>query len=294
MTYADLSIITDSASDITPKQASEWGVSVIALKTIFSDGEFRCGLDLTPEGFFEKLIETGEMPSTSQPSPSEFQEAFRKELDKGNEVLVIALSSKLSGTCQSAELARLQFSPEEQARIHVFDSLNVCIGQLTLVYMAVQLRAAGKGTREILTLLEGYRSRIRLVALLDTLEYLKKGGRISPAVAAAGSLLAIKPVIAVEEGEIALVGKARGSKNGRNQIVKSIEKYGGADFAMPLWFGYSGLDDALLRKYLQDNAALYSDYPDETHITGIGATIGSHVGPGAIAVVFFSPEGSAV
>ena len=125
------------------------------------------------------------------------------------------------------------------------------------------------------------------MALLDTLEYLKKGGRISSTVALAGTLLNIKPVIAVEDGEVAILGKARGSKNGGNMLMTQVEKAGGIDFSKPFCLAYTGLSDALLKKYVADSASLYEGKADYLPIHTIGSTIGTHVGPGAIAVAFF-------
>ena len=123
---------------------------------------------------------------------------------------------------------------------------------------------------------------------MDTLEYLKRGGRVSSAAAFAGGLLGIKPVIAIEGGTIAILGKARGSKNGSNMLMQLVEKSGGIDFTQPFALAYSGLDDSMLRKYIADSAALYEGKTDALPVHTIGSTIGTHAGPGAIAVAFFS------
>ena len=127
----------------------------------------------------------------------------------------------------------------------------------------------------------------RLLALLDTLEYLKRGGRISKSVAAIGGLLSIKPVIAVQNGEVCMLGKARGSKNGNNLLVQEIEKTAGVDFTRPYRLGYTGLSDALLQKYVADSRQLWQDHTESLPICTVGGTIGTHVGPGAVAVAFF-------
>lgn len=132
----------------------------------------------------------------------------------------------------------------------------------------------------------------RVLALLDTLEYLKRGGRISKTAALAGNLLSIKPVITIADGEVAVLGKARGSKNGCNMLREEIAKCNGIDFSMPLCLGYTGLEDSLLQKYIEDNTDLWKSYVEELPISSIGSTIGTHTGPGGICVAFFSKTNS--
>ena len=275
-------IITDSASDITQVEAAAWGVQVLPLRTIFGQEEFLDGVTIDHKTFFQKLIESDVLPTTSQLSPFQYEEPFRQAAEAGDEVVCITLSSKLSGCYQSASIAA------EDLPVVLVDSLNVTVGERLLVERAVQLRDQGLSAREIGQQLEAEKSRIRLIALLDTLEYLKKGGRISSAAALAGSLLSIKPVIAVEHGEIAILGKARGSKNGSNMLMTLVEKNGGINFELPYCLAYSGLSDALLRKYIADSQSLYSGRAEHLPVSTIGSTIGTHAGPGAIAVAFFS------
>lgn len=275
-------IITDSASDITQVEAAAWGVQVLPLRTIFGQEESLDGITIDHETFFQKLIESDVLPTTSQLSPFQYEEPFRQAAEAGDEVVCITLSSKLSGCYQSASIAA------EDLPVVLVDSLNVTVGERLLVERAVQLRDQGLSAQEIGQQLETEKSQIRLIALLDTLEYLKKGGRISSAAALAGSLLSIKPVIAVEDGEIAILGKARGSKNGNNMLMTLVEKNGGINFEMPYCLAYSGLSDALLRKYIADSQSLYSGRAEHLPVSTIGSTIGTHAGPGAIAVAFFS------
>ena len=276
-------IITDSASDITQAQAAKLGIEVIPMTTVFGGTEYLDGVTLTNREFFEKLIETDELPHTSQITPFQYEEVFRRATRAGDEAVYIALSSKLSGSCGGAAAAAEEFG----GRVSVVDSENVCIGQQLLVLYAVRLRDQGLDAGAIVQELEARRGGIRVLALLDTLEYLKKGGRISSAAAFAGELLSIKPVVAVENGEVVLIGKARGSKNGNNLLMRFVEKNGGINFDMPYVLAYSGLDDALLQKYIRDSAALYEGRTNELPVCAIGSTIGTHVGPGAVAVAFF-------
>lgn len=276
-----IQIITDSASDITQAEARRWGIQVLPLRTIFNGEEFLDGVTIDNRQFFQKLIESDALPTTSQMTPYEYERAFQAAADAGDEILCVTLSSKLSGCCQSARIAA------DAVPAVVVDSENVCIGQRILVELAVRLRNTGKSARKIGDILEREKKNIRLIALLDTLEYLKKGGRISPAVALAGSLLSIKPVIAIERGEVAILGKARGSKNGNNMLMDLVRKCGGINFEKPYCLAYSGLTDALLQKYIADSASLYAGQTEHLPISTIGSTIGTHVGPGAIAAAFF-------
>ena len=229
------------------------------------------------------------MPSTSAVAPGEWAELIAHAAQDGSEVLVLTLSSKLSATYQSA-LTALELLPAEQAaRVSVFDTLSATVGQQLLVRVACQLRDEGLGAVQIVERLAELRGRVRVLALLDTLEYLKKGGRISSTVALAGKLLSIKPVITVEDGEVRLVGQARGSKNGRNLLVETVEAAGGVDEALPFRLVYSGLSSKTLMKYWQDNAQRFlSCWQDEPPISCIGPVIGTHIGPDALGVAFFT------
>ena len=279
-------IITDSASDISQAEAKARQIEVLPLKTIFGESEYLDGVTLDHVTFYNKLIESDVLPTTSQLSPYDFEEKFRSAVEKGNDVLCITVSSKLSGCYQSANIAAAEFP----GKVTVVDSLNVAIGERNLVELAIQARDVGKSVSEIASLLNEMKQKLRLIALVDTLEYLKKGGRVSSATAMAGSLLGIKPVIAVENGTVAILGKARGSKNGSNMLMTLVETNGGIDFSLPFSLAYSGLDDTLLQKYISDSTALYADKTDQLPIRTIGSTIGTHVGPGAIAVSFFSNQ----
>lgn len=277
-------IITDSASDITQAEAKTMDLTVIPLKTIFGDTEYLDGVTLDHKTFYRKLIESDILPTTSQISPFNYEDRFREAVEQGDEVLCITLSSKLSGCHQSACIAAEEFP----GKVTVVDSLNVAIGERILIQLACRLREEGKSISEISVHLNEQKGKIRLMALLDTLEYLKKGGRVSSAVALAGSLLAIKPVIAVQEGEVAILGKARGSKNGNNLLRNLVEQSGGIHFDLPFALAYTGLEDTLLQTYITDSAGLYEGKTDTLPVYPIGSTIGTHVGPGAIAVAFFA------
>lgn len=276
-------IIIDSASDINKEEAAALGVTLVSMKIRIGEEEFLDGVDLYPAEFYDKLIESDELPKTSQINPFRFEEEFEKVAAAGDEAVVIVISSKLSGTYLSAQTAAEKFA----GKIFVVDSLNACIGERLLCQYALRLIKEGKTAKEIAAKLEEKKGKICVMAMLNTLEYLKKGGRISAAVAFAGGILSIKPVIAVEEGEIKLVGKAMGSKKGNNLLTTLVEKTGGIDFSMPYGVVWSGKDKSTLEKYVTDSAKLWEEHTDDVPAHMIGCTIGTHIGPGAIGVAFF-------
>ncbi len=279
-------IVIDSACDLPKNTADVLGLDFLALRTFIDGQEYLDGITMTGEEFYEKLIESDCTPKTSQVPPADFEGIFEKNVNAGHDVLCITVSSELSGTYQSAMIAAERFGD----KVCVVDSLNVTIGEQLLVLRAVKLRDEGWSAWEIAEILNHEKKRIRLVALLDTLEYLKKGGRISSAAAIAGTLLSIKPVIAVVDGKIEMLGKARGSKNGNNKLMELVKESKGIDFSRPFMLAYSGLSDHTLRKYITDSHELYEGKTDHLPICLIGSTIGTHAGPGALGVAFFENE----
>ncbi len=280
-----LRIVIDSASDITLERAIALGLDFMPLKTIFGDEEYLDGVNLPHHAFYEKLIESGVFPTTSQITPHEFEKKYREIRDAGDTALVITLSSLLSGTYQSANIALEGY----EDCVCLVDSKTVSVGEQNLVMYAVQLRDQGLSAKEIASKLEEKKKKICVLALFDTLEYLKRGGRLSGAAAWAGNLLSIKPVISVEKGEVVILGKARGSKNGNNLLIQQVGAHGGIDFSMPYCLGYTGLEDSMLRKYLMDSSAVWEGRvaAEDIPVTSVGSTIGTHAGPGAIAVSFY-------
>lgn len=275
-----IQIITDSASDIAADAYEN--VTVLPMTITFGEETFQDGVTLSHQEFYAKLIESDTLPFTSQITPLYFEEASRILVEGGSDVIIITISSKLSGTYQSACLAAGNF-PEH---VYVVDSENVTIGEHVLVDCARRMIEQGLCASAVVDELNRIKKNIRLIALLDTLEYLKKGGRISKAVAFAGGLLSIKPVVAVVDGEIIILGKARGSKQTNNLIAEQIDLAGGVDFSQPYYLGYTGLTDTLIQKYAADNAALWEKEIEKLPIEVVGGTIGTHAGPGAIAVAF--------
>ena len=274
-------IITDSASELSCDESRN--LTVLPMRITFGTEEFRDGVDLSHRQFYERLIESDELPKTSMISMTEFSDAIGEARQKGEEVLVVTMSSALSGTFQSARAAAEAFD----GGVRVVDSKTVCIGETILLEYAFRLIDGGAGLDEVADELERKKEDIRVIALLDTLEYLRRGGRVSNVAGVIGGILSVKPVIAIRDGVVEVLGKARGSKNGNNLLNEHIARSGGVDFSMPLMLGYSGLSEELLDKYVEDSAALWRDKTDHLDHEMIGGTIGTHAGPGAIAVGFF-------
>ena len=277
-------IIVDSTTDLPEQTARR--VTVVPLTIHFGEQQYVSGVDIDARKFYEMLVEGDVLPTTSQPTPYAFTQVFQEAVDAGDTVVCITVSSKLSGTYQSACIAAADFP----GKVFVVDSLTVAIGGGILTEYALSLTDKGMDAEEIAWKLMQKREKVRLLALLDTLEYLKKGGRISSAVAFAGGLLNIKPVIAVADGEVKMLGKARGSKQGNNLLVQEIDKAGGVDFEKPLLLGYTGLSDALLQKYIVDSAALWQGKVEQLPVSIVGSVVGTHAGPGAVVVAFFAAE----
>lgn len=275
-------IVIDSTADVSAKIRDR--LVIVPLTVHFGEEEFLDGVTITYSQFYEKLIESDVLPTTSQATPASFLDALEKELEPEDTAVVITLASKLSGTCGSAMIAAREYP----GRVFVVDSESAAIGSGILAEYALTLLDQGKNAEEIAAELETAKKKVRIVALLDTLEYLKRGGRISKTVAFAGGLLNIKPVIALVDGVISILGKARGSKQGSNLLTEQIDKAGGVDFTKPLLLGYTGLSDATLRKYAEDSRHLWEGNTDTLEIACIGSTVGTHIGPGGIAVAFFT------
>lgn len=276
-----IQIVIDSTTDL-PTQAAEQ-VKIVPLTIHFGEQQYVSGVDIDSKSFYEKLVESDVLPTTSQPTPAAFADVFQAAVEAGDEVVCITISSKLSGTYQSASIAAMDFP----GKVFVVDSRTVTLGCGILTQYALDLAKQGISARELAERVEKKREKVRLLALLDTLEYLKKGGRISSTVAFAGGLLNIKPVICVAEGEVKLLGKARGSRQGSNLLVQQIEKAGGVDFDLPVLLGYTGLSDAMLKKYMEDSAQLWQGRVDSLPVSIVGSVVGTHAGPGAVAVAFF-------
>ncbi len=276
-----LRIIIDSTADLPPARAAQF--TVIPMTIRFGEEEFVHGVDITNEQFYRRLLDCQELPTTSQVSPFQFGEVFRQAVEAGDSVVAITLSSKLSGTYQSAVMAAADFP----GRVFVVDSTSVSVGTSILAELALELAQKGLDAEAVAAELTAQRENICIVAMLDTLKYLQMGGRISKTTAIAGDLLGIKPVVGMGDGAVQVLGKARGIKQANSQLIQQIEA-NHPDPSKPLLLGYTGLEDTLLQKFLQDSGTLWPQHPPTTLI---GSVVGTHVGPGAVAAAFFRSTG---
>ena len=281
-------IVVDSSCDITKERADQLGLTFLPLKVLFSDAEYVDGITLGHREFFQKLAETGEIPKTGQVTPVAFEQAFREALDRCDEVVSISIASALSGTFQSSQIAADQLSDEERSRVFLVDSESVSVGEELLIRLAISMRDEGKSAKEIYDVLQVKRREMKFLALLDTMENLKKGGRISPAVAAIGGLLSVKPLINISEGVLGMHGTARGMKGGYKALAKYVEEAGGIDYSLPFGLSYGGLTDDQVQAFLAACPQVFEGYEGEVPVSSMGTTIGTHAGPGSLIIAFFA------
>ena len=275
-------ILTDSASDILPAEAEQLGVTVIPLNVTLEDGTvLRDGIDKTPSEYYALLKECHKLPTTSQPSPELFEKFYAEAAAAGDEVVGIFLSHELSGTYQCAKLAADMANVDN---VLFVDSGHVCLSEALLVRLAVQLRDSGKTAGQIAAILEHAKEHLHLVAAIDDLKYLRKGGRLPAAVAVAGGMLGIKPLITIQDGKVAMAGKARGLPGAYVALFKKIEEMGGISPVFPALAGYtvSPREVAPIQTYLRDNLQ-----QEDLLVRQIGCVIGTHAGPGAFGIAFF-------
>lgn len=272
-------IITDSTSDITQQQARALGIDVVPLKVIFDGLEYRDGIDIDHTTFYQKLAQSRQLPTTTQPSTQEFRRVF--EAAPAEELVVITIAAALSGTAQSAAIAAADLPGK---RVYLVDSQSATLGLQILVRRAVQLRDQGLDGRTIAACLEREKKDMVLLALVDTLTYLHKGGRLSKTAALAGGLLGIKPILTLREGAIEVLGKERGAARACKFIADTAAGMGLPDPDRPSALGYTAVPDNMeaLRRALGKTFC-----PEDIPVDSIGSTIGTHVGPGAAAIVYF-------
>lgn len=273
-------IVTDSTCDIPEALLKKWDISVLHLEVRFGEDVYRDGINLSATEFYEKLAVADVLPKTSQITPDEFETIFRPYTEQGDEIVGIFLSSNLSGTCQSALLAREEINPQN---IYIIDSRSVTFGLGLIISEAVKLRDSGLSAAQIAEIIEEKKLRLRVWGVIDTLEFLEKGGRISPTSAKIGSFLGIKPIIAFLDGKVEAVGKTRSRIAGFRWIEEKIQKYP-PEQNSACAFGHSNSFAALsecmefFSKYVDVNQALQCM---------MGSTVGTHVGPGAVGIAYF-------
>lgn len=273
-------LITDSGCDLDIVQAQELDVTLIPMTVRFGDEEYLSGVNLSKEDFYKKLVESEELPTTSQPTPYDFEQVFQNVKNGGHEAVVLCVSSALSGTYQSACIAADGF----EDCIHVVDSKAVSIAQKILLDYAICLRKQGFNAPKIAAALESKKQDVCAFGAVDTLEYLIKGGRLSKAAGAVGSMLGIRPVLTLSDGALVVAGKARGPKASISMTNKLMADTG-IDFSMPFGIGYTGNDPAIIEPYLDSTDSVWADHAATVY--HVGSTVGTHAGPGLFITAFF-------
>lgn len=273
-------IVTDSTVDV-PEQVQQ-ALRVVPLTIHFGNEEFIDGVTLDKQRFYERLVESEALPTTSQAAPAAFAQVFDEITRAGDSAVVITIASELSGTYQSACIAAADY-PD----VFVVDSRTAAVGSGILTQYALSCAERGMSAREIAEELSRKREDIRVFALLDTLEYLKRGGRISKTVAFAGGLLNIKPVISVQDGGVSLIGKARGAKQGSQMLTDKIEESGGIDPDLPVLLAYSGVSGEGLERYVEESRDYWQGRADTLPRVLLCSVIGTHTGPGVVGFAFF-------
>ena len=277
-------IITDSASDIPNNDSIPANLSIMPLTIFFGEEEYLDGKTITNEEYYNKLTGGDILPKTSQVTPYDFEQEIQKAIDNGEKVIVITLSSGLSGTYQSACIAASNFDKD----VAVIDSFMATVSEQILVKYALQLIEQGMEYDKIVETLENDKKKIKLVGPLDTLEYLKKGGRISAAAAVFGSALSIKPIITLIEGKVEVIAKARGRRNAIETTLKIVrDSETGIDFDKPYAVGYSGNDKDMLNIFIESSKTNGNINIENWPVVSIGSTIGTYTGPDSIIFGYF-------
>lgn len=279
-----IKIITDSTSDIDLEYAKALNIEIVSLKVIFETKEFKDRVDLQPEQFYNLLTTSTILPTTSQPSPQDFLDLYKKAKENHDKVIVITLSSLLSGTYQSACIAK---DLAEYDDIYIIDSLNATQGLRLIVEKAVKLRDNGLSVQDIVTEIENYKHRVHIYAYVDTLEYFYKGGRLSKTSATVGTMLKLKPIVGLKDGMLDVFAKARGSQKATAKVIEIVNEHGDIDLNEPICIGYTGNDEKLekfentLREALGFKEVLHGF---------VGPVIGTHAGPGARLIAYVTKQ----
>ena len=272
-------IVTDSSCDISPQRCAELGVEMLPITVNFGDTSYRANIDISNEEFFEKLSVAEELPKTAQITPNQFQEIFKPYQESGDDVVCLFISSKMSGTLQSARVAKNILGAEN---ILLPDTLNVTFALGLLVEEAVKMRDAGMTGAEIVEKIEELIPRIRLFAMIEDLKYLKMGGRLSATSALVASILGICPIITLKDGLVEVVGKARGKKAAFAAIRKWVEKEPiSSDYCVTMGHANVPENCKALQEFLGDLLK-----KREVHVSSIGSIVGTHTGPGAVGLAY--------
>lgn len=277
----DVKIITDSTADIPQKRRAELGVECVPLTVRFGDKEYKDGVDITAPQFFEMLQKSEQLPTTAQVNPERFAKAFSPYAQSGQEVVGIFLSSRLSGTYQSAGIGKNLLGAQN---IHLVDSETVTFGLALMVFEAVRMRDAGYSAKQICEALEALKPRLRFYAAFDTLKYLKLGGRLSASSAFVGAMLHIKPIITMKDGEIVSSDRKKGMRAAVQQIGELMQR-DRPDMEHPIVFGETCAPQVL--SLLKEETAAAADISGSETI-GIGPVVGTYAGPGCAGLAYIA------
>ena len=272
-------ILTDSSCDISLERCAELGVELLPITVNFGDQSYRANLDITTEEFYDKLAAAQELPKTAQITPAQFEKIFKPYQESGDDVVCLFISSKMSGTLQSARVAKNILGAEN---ILLPDTLNVTFALGLLVEEAVKMRDVGMTGAEIVEKIEELIPRIRLFAMIEDLKYLKMGGRLSATSALVASILGICPIITLKDGLVEVVGKARGKKAAFAAIRKWVEKEPiSSDYCVTMGHANVPENCKALQEFLGDLLK-----KREVHVCSIGSIVGTHTGPGAVGLAY--------
>lgn len=274
-----IKIICDSLCDLDKSIVEQNDIEMIPLTVIIEDKEYRDGIDISKDDFYKKLRNENVYPKTSQVTYGQFKEVFEKYNEEGTSILYIAASSSATGTCQSAIMAKNDIDGD----IRVFDSQQVCYGIARFVIEAVKLRDEGKNIDEIVEALEEMKDKVFVMFCTDTLEYLKKGGRISSTKAAIGNILNIKPILYVKDGLVSQLSQVRGKKNLVSKMIELAKDECGDLAGQTAYVGYTDNDEDEINKFI--DCIKEELHPDNIELFQIGTGIGTHSGPGAMGMI---------
>lgn len=279
-----IKIVVDSASDISYEEAEKMGLVFLPLTVTFGDEEYKDTIDISHDEFYDRLENGPILPKTSQVTPFQYEQAFEKIVENGDIAIAITIASSFSGTYSSASIAADRF---DDGKVYVVDSFSGSVGERILIEYALELLKTETNPEKIVSELNRVKEKIVVLFLLDTLEYLQKGGRISKMTSIAGALLSVKPILTVENKNLVLAGKARGFKKGNNLLREIAIDKGEFDGDKPFAVCYSGKSRELLDKYLEKYEEIFETKLDFIPVCQIGSSIGTHVGPNAVGLAFF-------
>ena len=277
-----IAVITDSNAHITPQEAEKLGISVVPMPFTISDETFYEGINLTREEFYEKM-ESGASIATSQPSPSDVMSIWDEALKTHDEVVYIPMSSGLSGSCQSARM----LADDYDGKVQVVNNQRISVTQKRSVLDALEMAEMGMNAAQIREELEHVKYESSIYIMLDTLHYLKKGGRITPAAAAVGTLLRIKPVLQIKGERLDAFSKARTMNQGKNIMINAMKHdietlYGGTDKENVWLYAVHGNVPDQFAEFSQEVRAAFPAFNVQDDVLSL--SIAYHIGPGALAI----------